>query len=103
MPYSSDSINYYQGRLIIFTGDHKVEQPGQSKPTWVLISQICLYNPGTKSWDYVGEVPYNYLMGRSAHIADNKILFISGLTGTHTPGKSDDMLTSCSVLTLMPK
>ena len=27
MPYSSSSINHYQGRLIIFTGDHRVEQP----------------------------------------------------------------------------
>ena len=103
MPYSSWSINQYQGRLIIFTGDYRVEQPGQTESSWQLISQIHLYNPGTKSWDHVGEVPYNYLMGRSAHIRENKILFISGLTGTHAVGKGDDMLTRCVVLTLTPK
>ena len=102
MPYSSWSLDQYQGRLIIFTGDHRVEQPGQSKWTWELIPQIHLYNPGTKSWDHVGEVPYNYLMGRSVHIRENKILFISGLTGTHAVGKGDDMLTGCVVLTLTP-
>ena len=100
MPYSSWSINHYQGRLIIFTGDHMVEQPGQSEPTWELISQIHLYNPNTKSWDHVGDVPYNYLMGKSVHIRENKILFISGVTGTHTVGKGDDMLKMCAILTL---
>ena len=103
MPYSSWSINHYQGRLIIFTGDHRVEQPGQSKPTWELISQIHLYNPNTKSWDHVGDVPYNYLMGKSVHIEENKILFISGVTGTHIVGKGDDMLTTCAILTLTPE
>ena len=103
MPYSSWSINHYQGRLIIFTGDHRVEQPGQSKSTWELISHIHLYNPNTKSWDHVGDVPYDYLMGRSVHIRENKILFISGLTGTHMVGKGDDMLTTCSILTFRPK
>ena len=103
MPYSSWSINHYQGRLVIFTGDHKVEQPGQSKSTWELISQIHLYNPDTKSWDLVGDVPYNHLMGKSVHIRGNKILFIGGLTGTHVIGNSDDMVTICSTLTLTPK
>ena len=103
MPYSSWSINQYQGRLITFTGNHRVEQPGQSEWTWELISQIHLYNPGTKSWDHVGDAPYNYLMGRSVHIRENRILFISGITGGHIVGEGDDMLTTCSVLTLTPK
>ena len=38
-------------------------------------------------------------MGRSVHIRENKILFIGGLTGTHTAGKGDDMLTGCLILT----
>ena len=103
MPYSSWSINHYRGRLIIFTGDHSVEQPSQSKSNWELISQIHLYNPLTKSWDHVGDVPYNYLLGKSVHIRENKILFISGLTGTHFVGEGDDMLTTCMLLTLTPK
>ena len=103
MPYSSWSINHYQDHLIIFTGDHRVEQPGQRKSTWELVSHIHLYNPNTKSWDHVGDVPYDYLMGRSVHIKENKILFISGVTGTHTVGNSNDMLTTCSILTVTPK
>ena len=104
MPCSSWSINQYQGHLITFTGNHRIEQPGQSKWTWELISQIHLYNPGTKSWDHVGEVPYNYLMGRSVHIRENRILFISGVAGSHIAGEGDDiMLTACSALTLTPK
>ena len=103
MPYSSWSINHYQGRLIIFTGDHRVEQPGQSEPTWELLSQIHVYNPNTKSWDLIGDVPYNYLMGKSVHIRENILLFISGVIGTHLIGKGDDMLTTCTTLTLTPK
>ena len=103
MPYSSLSINQYQGRLIIFTGDRRVEQPGQGKSTWELISQIHLYNRGTKSWDHVGDVPCNYLLGISVHISENEILFISGLTGTHTVGKCADMLVGCLALKLEQK
>ena len=103
MPYSSWSITHYQDHLIIFTGDHRIEKPGQSKSTWELISKIHLYNPNTKSWDHVGDVPYDYLMGKSVHIRENKILFISGVTGTHTIGKGDDMLRTCTILTLTSK
>ena len=34
MPYSSLSINLYQGRLITFGGDHRVEQPNKDEPVW---------------------------------------------------------------------
>ena len=98
MPYSSVSINHYQGRLIIFTGDRKTKKPGQGK--WELISMIHIYNPDTKSWDHVGNVPYSYLLGKSVHIGENKLLFIGGLTGTHTVGKGDDMVTTCLLLTI---
>jgi len=103
MPYSSCSINHYQGHLIIFTGDRKVEKSGQAKPSWELIPLIHVYNPDTKSWDHVGDVPCNCLMGISIHLSENKLLFIGGLTGTHIVGKADDMLTTCSMLTFTPK
>ena len=103
MPYSSWSINHYQGCLIIVTGDHKVKQPGQRKSTWELISQIHLYNPDTQSWELVGDVPYNYLMGKSVHIRENELLFIGGITGTLTINKANDMLTTCLTLTLTPE
>ena len=103
MPYSSWSINHYQGHLIAFNGDRKVEKLGQRKSTWELISLIHLYNPDTKSWDYVGDVPCSYLMGKSVHINENTIFFIGGLTGTHTLGKADDMVKACTTLTLRPK
>ena len=82
IPYSPLSINHYQDLLIVFSGDHKVEKPGQRKVNWELISLINLYNPNTKSWDHVGAVPYEYLATRyrSVHIRGNKLLFIGGLT-----------------------
>ena len=103
MPYSSWSINHYQGRLVIFTGDHKVEQPEQGEAAWELISLIHIYNPDTKSWDHVGEFPHDYLVGKSVHLREDKLLFIGGLTGTHIIGKDDDSVTTCLMLTLTPQ
>ena len=103
MPYSSFSINHYQGHLITFTGDHKVEQPGEDKPVWELVPLIHIYNPDTKTWDCVGDIPIGYYLCMSVHIRENKILFIGGLTGTHSTGTDDDIMTTCSILTLTPQ
>ena len=100
MPYSSYSINHYQGHLITFTGDQKVEGPGEDKPVFELVPLIHIYNPDTKTWDCVGDIPIGYYLGISLHIRENKILFIGGLTGTHNAGKDDDTVTTCSVITL---
>ena len=93
MPYSSHSINHYQGHLITFTGGHKVERPDEDKPVWELVPLI-------KTWDCVGDIPIGYLLGMSVHIRENKILFIAGLTGTHDTNKDDDIMTTCSIVTL---
>ena len=103
MPYSSDSINHYQGHLITFTGDHKVERPDEDEPVWELVPLIHIYNPDTKTWDCVGDIPHGYYLGISVHIRDNKILFIGGLTGTHDPCNDDDIMTTCSILTITPQ
>jgi len=101
MTYSSWSINHYQGHLITFGGIHQVEQPDQEKPVWESVSLIHIYNPHTKTWDCVGDIPHGYLLGKSVHIRENKILFIGGTTGTHNVNKkNDDMITTCSILTL---
>ena len=76
MPYSSFSTNRYQGRLITFGGVHRVEQPKKDEPVWQSLPLIHIYNPYTNTWDCVGEIPYEFLLGRSVHIRDNKILFI---------------------------
>ena len=102
MPYSSISINHYQGHLITFGGGYKIEQPHEDKPVWQLVPLIHMYNPDTRTWDCVGEIPHGYLLGISVHIRKNKILFIGGLTGTHGK-KDDDMITTCSILTLSPR
>ena len=81
MPYSSCSISRYQGRLITFSGGHKVEQPDQDKPVWESVPLIHIYNPDTRTWDCVGEIPYGYLLGKSIHIKENNIFFMGGLTG----------------------
>ena len=99
MPYSSFSINHCQGRLITFSGSHEVEQPGEDNKNPVIesVPLIHVYNPYTKTWDCVGEISHNFLLGRSAHILkESKILFIGGLTGTLD--KDDNIVTFCSIL-----
>jgi len=103
MPYPSDSITHYQGRLITFCGVDLVEQPDEDKPVWELVPLIHLYNPDTKSWDCVGDFLPGYYLGMSVHIKENKILFIGGLTGTYSTGESQDIMTTCSVVTFMPQ
>ena len=102
MPYTSWSIIHYQGRLIVLNGDHMIEQSGVSKSTWKLFQQSYLYNPDTKSWDYVGDDIHDYRLGKSVYIGANKIFFIGGHTGTFTVGMEDDMVKTCSILTLRP-
>ena len=127
IPNSSLSISHYQGHLIAFSGDQLIEQTDKDKFVWESASDIHLYNPDTKVWDCVGEVPYNYTSGMSAHLSknkilfiggltrthvtsnvadqlsSNKILFIGGLTGTHVTNNVADLITTCWTLTIMPK
>ena len=103
MPYSSLSINHYQDRLITFSGDYKIEKPNTENPVYQSVPLIHTFNNYTNTWDCVGEIPYEYLIGRSVHIRDNKILFIGGFTGTHDPSKDDDIMTTCLMLTLSPR
>ena len=58
----------YQSLLWIFNGDYMVEQPDEDKPIWELLSLIHVYNPDTQSWDYVGDVPHDYYLGRSVKL-----------------------------------
>ena len=99
MPCSSWSMTHYQGRLIIFNGDRKVEQSGN----WELVKMSYLYNPNTKSWDYVGDDFHDYKLGKAVCLKENKILFVGGITGTFTIGEDDDMVKTCSILTITPK
>ena len=102
MPYSSWSIIQYQGRLIILNGDYMVEQSGVSESVWKLAQQSYLYNPNTKSWDYVGDDLHDYKLGKSVYVRENKIFFIGGETGAFKHGK-DNSVKTCSLLTLIPK
>ena len=102
MPYSSFSINHYQGHLITFSGGYQVERSDKDKPVSQSVPLIHIYSPDTRTWDYLGEIPYGYLLGRSIHIRKNKLIFIGGVTGTHDLTKDDDMIISCSILTLSP-
>ena len=83
VPYSSYSLNCYQGRLVTFTGFHLVEEPIGNVPVLKLAPMIYMYNPNTLSWDCIGYVSCGYLLGRSVCIGDNKILFMGGMTGTY--------------------
>ena len=100
MPYSSYSINHYQGHLITFTGGRRVELPDEDKPVWELVPLIHIYNADTKTWDCVGDIPHGYYLGKSVCTREDTILFIGGLTGRHNP---DDAMTTCSILTLTPQ
>ena len=100
MPYSSRSINHYQGHLITFGGCQAIERLDKAKSVWELVPLIHIYNPDTKTWDCVGDIPMEYFLGMSVHIRDDKILFIGGLTGTQCNNKEDDIMTVCSAITL---
>ena len=100
MPYPT-SINHCQGRLIAFGGFHCFEQPDIDKPVHKSVPLIHTYNPYTNTWDCVGEIPYEYLLGRSVHMRNNRIFFVGGLTGTYGIN-NDDIITTCSILTLSP-
>ena len=102
MPYSSHSINHYQGRLITFGGGYQVEQANKHTHMFQSVPLIHIYNPDTRTWDCIGEIPCGYLLSKSVHIRENKILFIGGATGDHDLGKDDDMITTCSTLALSP-
>ena len=102
MPYCSYSLNHYQGHLITFTGDYLTEEPDDDDPVYKLTPHIHMYNPDTKFWDYVGDVPNAYYMGRSVHILENKFLFIGGLSGKHDTS-NDDMVKTCTLLTIYKK
>ena len=102
MPYSSPSINHYHGRLITFSEVYQVEQPDTDKTVNTSVPLIHIYNLNTNTWDCVGEIPHRYLLGCSIHIRKNKILFIGGLTGTFCAYKDDDLITTCTMLTLSP-
>ena len=102
MPYASLSINHYQGHLITFSGGYRVEQPDIDKPVHKSVPLIHTYNPYTDTWDCVGEILYEYSLGKSVHIRDNKILFIGGLTDTCSASNNDDIITTCLMLTMSP-
>ena len=102
IPYPSLSINHYQGCLITFGQVYLVEQPDTGKAVYTSVPLIHIYNLNTDTWDCVGEIPHGYLLGCSVHIRKNKILFIGGLTGTYHTNKDDDLITTCTILTLSP-
>ena len=103
MPYSSFSIIHYQGRLITFGGERRFEHSDKVNRIYQSVPPIHIYNPVAMTWDCVGEIPFGYLLGMSVHITNNKFLFIGGLTGTHDLNKDDDMIMTCSILTLSPR
>ena len=100
MPYSPWSITHYQGHLVIFNGDRKVREQGSA---WELVQTSYQYNPHSNSWDYVGDYFHGYKLGKAVHLQENKILFVGGLTGTFMVGVDDDMVKTCSILTITPK
>ena len=108
MPYSSNSINHFQGQLIIFSGDHQVRPlrklfAKKSQLEWKVVPLIYIYNSSTKSWQSVGHNPYGYLLGMSVHLSESRILFLGGVTGTCDPNEDKNLVTTCTILTLTPQ
>ena len=64
MPYSSLTINHFQRRLITFSGFHRFEQPIVDNLACQSAPLIHIYNPYSNTWVCVGDVPYDYLIGR---------------------------------------
>ena len=91
LPYSTISINHYQGRIIAFGGGYYVKQPNTDRPAYKSVPLIHIYNTITNTWDCVGVIPSAYSVGRSIHIGDHKIFFIGGLTGMYYAEKNNDI------------
>ena len=83
-----------------FGGVHLVEQPNSKPAKWELVPLIYIYNPDTKRWDCVGEVPHGYYLGRSVHVGEDMILFVGGTIGKYITDSNDDLVTTCSLLTI---
>ena len=108
MPYSSESISHYQGHLITFSGDHQIRSlrnlfTKKRNLEWKAVPQIHIYNPITKSWECVGQNPYDYLLGMSVHLSENKFLFLGGVTGAYDQNDEKNLVTTCIILTLAPQ
>jgi len=103
MPYTSWSINHYQGCLIALNGIGLVEYTGVEVPVAQLVPLVHLYNPNTRCWDCVDSIDYPYSLGRSIYIGENKILFVGGSSGTHRVKEKDNLVTSCVALTITPR
>ena len=102
MPYCSYAINHYTDYLITFTGDCMVEQTDEDSAICQLVPLMHLYNPDTDSWDYVDNASHGYYLGRSVHLSPNELFFVGGLTGKHYLGNSEDLVTTCLMLTITP-
>ena len=99
IPYFSLSINHYQGHLIVFTGVSLGEELSQDKP----MHQFHLYNPDTKSWDYIATASEGYIWGRSVHIEDDEIFVVGGTTGTIYRGNDNNLVKTCLKLSFVRK
>ena len=97
MPYSSFSINHCQGRLITFGGSHPLEID-ENKLIHEVVPLIHIYNPHTKRWDYVADIHHGHLLGKSIHIRENELVFISALTDRYDLNTGDGMMITCSIL-----
>ena len=100
MPYSTFSVDQYQGHLITFGGGYAVKQQDNQELSWQSVLLIHVYNPITKTWGSVGEIPHRYSPGRLVHIRENKFFFVGGLTGAYDLKNDDDLIRTCSMLTL---
>lgn len=98
MPYSSYSINHYQGRLISFTGDRLIRHKDKDKTEYELVPLAHVYNPDLKCWECVGDISCGYHFGKTIYVRKNEMLFMGGLTGAHMVGEDEDMMTTCSLL-----
>ena len=48
----------------------------------------------------MGDDFHDYKLGKAVCLKENKILFVGGITGTFIIGKDDDMVKTCSILTI---
>lgn len=99
MPYSSNSVNHYQGHLIIFSGDYF----DKTTKRWILAPMMYVYNPQTKLWSHIAENHIGYLLGVSVRVSENKIFILGGLTGTHDTAECDNLVTTCLLVTITPQ
>ena len=98
LPCSTSSFTSYKEHLLIFGGDY-ISGANNKQYYWQSVSSIYMYHSSTRHWEKVGKLPFNYYLGRCAHLAPSKMVFVGGQTDVASISVNA-LMTQCTTLDL---